>query len=300
MKENLININSQKMMRRLLRCLMLVTIVLPGIAFSQTDSSKKEEPATVTPLVEFTSTQKGDNTIDLKGSFKAKINGSLTKLEGLKVEFFAVGDAETKLGEAVTDRNGVAIVNTKADQLTADTAGKLNFKLSFAGNKTIDPDEETLAIKRARLELTPTKGDSLNSLQIKLVDVSTGTETPVPATDLAVFVKRLFNPLKIGEGKTDEAGEASIDIPKNLPGDEKGNLTLLARVQDNEVYGNIETPLVQQWGTPVSSEMKEFPRALWSTHPPMWMLITFIILMGTVWGHYIVIVFELFRLKKEH
>jgi hypothetical protein len=31
----------------------------------------------------------------------------------------------------------------------------------------------------------------------------------------------------------------------------------------------------------------------------MWMLITFIILMTAVWGHYIVIVYELFRLRKE-
>lgn len=286
-------------MQRLFRCLLLATIIIPGMAFGQTDSSKKEEPETVAPLVEFTSTQKGDNTIDLKGSFKAKINGTLTKLEGLKAEFFAAGDPDTKLGEGVTDRNGIAIVNIKADQLTADTAGKINFKLSFAGNKTIDADEETLAIKRARLEVTPVKGDSLNALQIKLIDISTGTETPVPETDLAVYVKRLFNPLKIGEGKTDETGEASIDIPKNLPGDDKGNLTLLARVQENEVYGNIETPLVEQWGTPVSMEVKEFPRALWSAHPPMWMLITFAILMTTVWGHYLVITIKLFLLKKE-
>jgi len=29
------------------------------------------------------------------------------------------------------------------------------------------------------------------------------------------------------------------------------------------------------------------------------MLVTFIILMGTVWGHYVVIVVQLFRLRKE-
>jgi len=280
---------------------MLVMALLPFMAFSQEDSTAAaEEPETISPLVEFTSLQKSDNTIDLKGLFKAKIDGALTKLEGLRVEFFAVGDSEIKLGDAVTNKNGLALLNIKADGLTPDAEGKLNFKVSYPGNDKYDAAEEVLAIKRARLEVTPMKEDSIMSLQVKLVDLSTGIETPVDAADLAIYVKRLFNPLKIGEGATDETGEVNIEVPSNLPGDVNGNLTLIAKVQDNENYGNIETSVVQKWGQPVSEEMKEMPRALWSPHPPMWMLVTFIILMGTVWGHYIVIIYELFRLKGEH
>ncbi len=288
--------------RLLSRCFLLVIGFLPFMAFSQEDSTAAaEEPETISPLVEFISMQKSDNTIDLKGIFKAKIDGALTKLEGFKVEFFAVSDnGETKLGEAVTNKNGLALLNVKADGLTPDAEGKLNFKVSYPGNDKYDAAEEVLAIKRARLEVTPMKEDSVMSLQVKLVDLSTGTETPVDAADLAIYVKRLFNPLKIGEGATDETGEVNIEVPGNLPGDVNGNLTLIARVQDNEDFGNIETTVVQKWGQPVSEEMKEMPRALWSPHPPMWMLITFIILMGTVWGHYIVIIYELFRLKGEH
>ena len=92
----------------------------------------------------------------------------------------------------------------------------------------------------------------------------------------------------------------SIDLAKDLPGDEKGNLYLLARLEENEVYGNLETATVQQWGKPIPTDLQTPPRALWSTSPPLWMLITFIILMVAVWGHYIVIVYELFRLRKEH
>jgi hypothetical protein len=49
----------------------------------------------------------------------------------------------------------------------------------------------------------------------------------------------MFSALKLGEGKTDEAGEALIEIPNNLPGDAKGNISLLARLDENEVYGNL-------------------------------------------------------------
>ena len=276
-------------------------VVAPSQLFGQADSADaKEEPRTFSPLIEFISIQKSDNSVDLKASVKAKINGTLTKLSGYKVEYTqGVDSLAKKVGEAMTDGRGIAIFNCKPDQLTTDAEGKLNFKVNFTGKDSIESGEEVLSVKRARLEITPVKEDSVLSIKLKLIDLSTGTETPVKDVDLGVFVKRLFNPLKLGEGKTDEAGEASIEIPNGLPGDPKGNLTLIGRVDENETYGNMEASVTQQWGVPVSDEIKELPRALWSPHPPLWMLITFIILMTAVWGHYIVIIFELFRLRKE-
>ena len=270
---------------------------------AQTDSSAKPEVKEVTtyaPLISFISVQKSDNSVDLKATVQAKISGALTKLPGLKIEFTIGSDSLTKkLGEAITDSRGFAILTCKPEQLTTDKEGKLNFKASLAGKDSIESAEELVSVKRARLEITPVKEDSLLTVKVKLVDLSTGTETAVPETDLGVFVQRLFSALKLGEGKTDEAGEASIEIPNNLPGDAKGNITLLAKLDENEVYGNLEAAVTQQWGTPVSDELKALPRALWSTHPPIWMLVTFVVLMSAVWGHYLVIIIQLFRLRKE-
>ena len=296
----------RKAIRSLFGWMILFLLIVPGMAMSQEDSSSTtateettEEVELISPLVEFTSVQKNDQTIDLRASLQAKIEGTLTKLAGLKIEFYSVAGTDTKLGEAITDKNGMAVLNMKADAFTPDTAGRLHFKIMFAGNPTMEAAEEVLAIKRARLELVPVKEDSVLSLQLTLIDMSTGTDIPVPETELAVFVKRLFNPLKIGEGTTDEAGEAIIEIPNDISGDEQGNISLLARVLENEEYGNLETVTVQKWGTPVSMAVADMPRALWSPNPPLWMLVTFIILMGAVWGHYVVIVYKLFRLRKE-
>jgi len=278
---------------------LALLIISPGIIIAQTDTSKKEA-ATYSPLIEFVSIQKNDNSVDLKTSVKAKINGTLTKLAGLKIEFTIGADSTAKiLGEAITDSKGVAIFTCKPDQLTTDKEGKLNFKASFAGKDSIESAEELVSVKRARLEITPVKEDSLLTVKVKLIDLGTGTETAVPETDLGVFVKRMFSSLKLGEGKTDEAGEATIEIPNNLPGDAQGNITLLAKLDENEVYGNLEAAVTQPWGAPVSDELKALPRALWGSLPPLWMPITFLILMTAVWGHYIVIIFELFRLRKE-
>jgi hypothetical protein len=284
--------------------LLLVFFLIPGKTIGQTDSTQskdKEEAVAVSPSIDFISIQKSDNTIDLRAIFKAKIEGTLTKLPGLMIRFFSTADSvEKELGQAMTDRSGIAVFNCKADELIPDKEGKLHFKVSFAGGKSIEAAEEVVAVKRARLIITPVKGDSVLTVQLKLVDLNNGIETPIPETNLGVFVKRLFSPLKLGEGKTDENGDASVEIPNKLPGDAKGNIILLAKLEDNEQYGNLEAAITRQWGVPVSDEIKELPRALWSSHPPLWMVITFIVLMTAVWGHYIVILYELFRLRKEH
>jgi len=293
----------RKIIQTLVYSFLALIISAPGKLTAQPDNSAKpevKEASTYAPLITFISVQKSDNSVDLKATVQAKINGTLTKLPGLKIEFTIGADSTTKkLGEVITDGRGVAIFSCKPDQLTTDKEGKLNFKASFAGKDSIESAEELVTVKRARLEITPVKEDSLLTVKVKLIDLGTGTETAVPETDLGVFVNRLFSALKLGEGKTDEAGEASIEIPNNLPGDAKGNITLLAKLDENEVYGNLEASVTQPWGIPVSDELKALPRALWSTHPPIWMLVTFVVLMSVVWGHYLVIIIQLFRLRKE-
>ena len=74
---------------------LALLIISPGIIIAQTDTSKKEA-ATYSPLIEFVSIQKNDNSVDLKTSVKAKINGTLTKLAGLKIDFTIGNDSSAK------------------------------------------------------------------------------------------------------------------------------------------------------------------------------------------------------------
>jgi hypothetical protein len=289
-----------------------LTIILhiPGNLYAQ-DTSKtevattaepaEEESGLISPALEFSTVQKSDNTIALKAAVKAKVKGTFYKLPLLKLTFLQVTESGDKaLGFVITDGNGKAqFIVKSADTIKTDKEGKLTFKVSYAGNKQVETAEEELTIKRARLEITPLKEDSLLSVSVKLIDIGTGTEIPVKETVVGVFVNRSFNALKLGEITTDENGEGSVEVANNLPGDAKGNITLLAKLDENEVYGNLEAASVQKWGTVVSDKDEDQPRALWSSHPPIWMLVTFILLMAVVWGHYIVIVFQLIRLRKE-
>lgn len=284
---------------------LCMLFLLPASVHAQTDSTAQKEkteveaPSLMSPTIEFTTVQRSDKSIDLKAAVKTKVDRTFYKIPLLKITFFQMNDTASKeLGYVLTDRNGVAVLNV-ADPGVADKEGKVHFKAVYAGNKSLEPAEEEVSVKRALLTLTPVKGDSSYSMTAKVVDLADGKETPVPEAAITVFVKRSFNPMKLGEGTTDEAGEATVDIPANLPGDENGNLTFIGRVDENETYGNMEATVTSAWGLPHSAEKAKMERALWSKHPPMWMLITFIILITTVWGHYFVIIFELFRLRKE-
>lgn len=290
-------------------------LLFPGLISAQTDSlppaatdttvSATEEPAEegpemISPALDFKVVQKGDNTIDLKAGLRTKIDGMSFPLYKMKISFYqVVNEEDILLGFKITDGTGKAAFNFKSDSLRPDAEGKLHFKALFAGNKAMESAEETVSFKKARLEMTPVKEDSLMSVTVKLLDTGSGTETPVKEATVGIYVKRMFLPMKVGEGTTDENGEATIEFPNGLPGDAKGNLVLLAKLDENETYGNLETAAVQPWGVAVSDKPAEQPRALWSSNPPLWMLITFIVLMLAVWGHYVVIVYELFRLRKE-
>lgn len=271
--------------------------------FAQDDSTGKaeEESSLISPSLQFSSVQKSDNTIDLKAMLGAKVSGQFVKLYKMKVSFFqTVNEEEKELGFVITDGSGKALLNIQDSILKADADGKFHIKASFAGNKSMDPAEEELEFSHARLIIITQKEDSLLNVHVKLTALENGGEKAIPETLVGIYVKRLFMPLKVGEITTDENGEGDFEFPANLPGNNKGQLTILARVDENELYGNIlAQAAAEPWGFVVSDTIKEQPRALWSAHPPLWMLITFIVLMVVVWGHYIVIVFELFRLKKE-
>jgi len=292
-------------LKRFLGASLWLLLLLPFNLTAQTDSTAKqpaaeEESSLISPSISFIGVQKADNTIELKAALKAKIKSVSYKLPLLKLTFIQVTDTvEKELGFIITDQLGKASYTVKPDAIAADKEGSVHYKVSFAGNKQMESASEEITMKRAKLVITPVKDDSLLTVNVKLIDLATGEEKPVPETLVGVFVKRQFNPMKLGEGTTDESGEAAIEIPNNLPGDTKGNLTLLAKVDENEVYGNLEASSVQKWGIPVSDKVVSEQRSLFSSNPPIWMLVTFIILMTIVWGHYLVIIYELFRLRKE-
>ena len=58
----------------------------------------------------------------------------------------------------------------------------------------------------------------------------------------------MFSLLPIGELTLDEAGTASIEFPSDLPGDKDGNITIIARFEENPTFGNVEKSETHEMG----------------------------------------------------
>jgi hypothetical protein len=77
-----------------------------------------------------------------------------------------------------------------------------------------------------------------------------------------------------------------------------GEMKIVARIEEHETFANAEAAVTTTWGVKVDAQASRLPRALWSPNAPLWMVITFIVLMVGVWYHYGLIVYELIRVHR--
>jgi len=273
--------------------------VSDSTASAETATTTADVPATPTARVSLLCIQSADDSIHMEATVKAKIDGVLETLEGIPVLFYKTGaDSASFLGKAVTNSRGVAFFSAPAKDCPPAEDGTLTFSAKSEAQAALEEGEDEISFTRAKLTLAPMEEDSSRNVTVRVV---AGDEngTPLAEIEVGLFVKRLFSFLKVGEGTTDENGEVTIAFPTNLPGDPKGNVTIVARVDEHETYGNLSAAMQQSWGVPVPDDPAKMPRALWSHIPPLWMVVTFAILMSVVWGHFFVIIYKLYRLKHE-
>ena len=95
-----------------------------------------------------------------------------------------------------------------------------------------------------------------------------------------------------------DAGEGTFEFPKNIPGDENGHLKIFVRLEENEVYGDVEKTASAKWGNHRSGFIEPV-RSLWTSGAPIWMITTLIILLAGVWSHYLYAVIQLIKIRKE-
>ncbi|NJN41350.1 MAG: hypothetical protein HC811_03025 [Flammeovirgaceae bacterium] len=141
--------------------------------------------------------------------------------------------------------------------------------------------------------------DSLYIAAIQVMKWNTDmSEEPVPDIDILFYVPRLFSLLPVGEAYTNKQGSDEFEFPMDLPG-QNGELTIVSRIEDHDDFGTIEVSNETNWGVPIANGNSKLPRALWSPDAPMWMLISFFILMAGVWGHYLYVVINMFQIQKS-
>ena len=151
----------------------------------------------------------------------------------------------------------------------------------------------------AKISLSFSEKDSVRQVIANL----TNAGTAVKDIDIHFYVKKSFGllPLEGDFTTTDENGEASVDFPTDLPGDLSGNVIVIAKVEDDEKLGNLETMKTVNWGIPVKAEPKVAVRSLTSSgdNAPWPLAITVTSLIVIVWGIIFYILYQLILIKKE-
>jgi hypothetical protein len=153
--------------------------------------------------------------------------------------------------------------------------------------------------KKATLQLAFSQADSVK--HCKAIVTSEGQ--PQKDKEVHFYVKRLYSLLPVGKtATTDEKGEAEIEFPANLPGDASGNLTVIAKIEDDDTFGTVETKADVKWGTlPGSADDIWQHRSLSASREkaPMYLIIASNTIIAVIWGTIFYVLIQLFRIRKE-
>ena len=154
--------------------------------------------------------------------------------------------------------------------------------------------------KEAKFTLTFAEKDSL-----KICTATVVSDTaPAKGVDVHFYVKRFFSLLPFSKTvSTNDKGIAEVNFPyTDLPGDSAGNITVIAKIEDDDNYGTIETHADVKWGVPTVNEDGNWnERSLSASRmkAPMFLIISSLLIITVVWGTIVYVVVQIFRIKKN-
>lgn len=217
-----------------------------------------------------------------------------------KIDFFSLADNKSEpIGSCTTDMDGKGSLKIPTGQkFLKNKEGIAEIKAVFSGQSKLNSSEASVKFKEMEITISLAEKVSVNSILVHATAKgSNGEMIPLKETNFNLYVQGLFTRLKVGECFVD-AGEGAFEFPKNIPGDENGNLKIFVRLEENEVFGDVEKEVSAKWGNHRSG-YAEPVRSLWTSGAPIWMITTLIILLAGVWSHYLYAIIQLIRIKKE-
>jgi hypothetical protein len=290
-------------MKKIKTGILLIIIFLTGLlqTNAQTNAADTTEPAIT--VLRFTCLSTSDDSVQLKSTVSVKRDDGNTNLANAPVIFYSVEkDGDLKIGEIKTDVHGTAILKipSKNTYLRNDQQ-MLSFKAVYEGNGKYEASESEFGLKPAKLIVSFFEEDSIRYVKVEGTQLNAdGTETSIGPVDIVVGVPKMFSILKIAEISLDSTGIGTAEFPMDIIGDSLGNLKVVAFIEENDIFGNVTGSADNNWGLPKHLISPDRPsRELWTPIAPLWMIITLIIMLLGVWGHYVYAIVQLVMIKKS-
>lgn len=240
---------------------------------------------------------------------QAKIKAD-NKLQPLKDMVFSLYldsvSAENLIGKVTTNEKGTAKtilpVNLK-DKWTA--SGTHKFIGVSEATKAIEETTTEASITKARITMDTLNEDGVRSVAVKVDAFDNGNWIPAKDVELKIGVRRLGGELKIGDDEsytTDSLGQVTAEFKiDSLPAiDAKGNIVLVAKVDDNENYGSLSIDKTVPWGAYYKRTSNWGQRALWAARfkAPIWLYFIAYSIIAAVWSVIIYLVFQIIKISK--
>ena len=173
----------------------------------------------------------------------------------------------------------------------------------------VEPGKEDavteLEVSKAKLNIDTTSEEGTRNITVQVMKYENDEWLPAPDVELKVGIQRLGGVLNAGEEEaytTDSTGTVTVELIKDsLPGDEKGNIVLVAKAEDNDQFGNLLVTKTVPWGKALKLDKRFFHhRSLWATkfYTPFWLLFMASSIVIGVWGTILYLVFQIVKIKK--
>jgi hypothetical protein len=126
---------------------------------------------------------------------------------------------------------------------------------------------------------------------------------PIEYLDLYFYVKRTFSLLPIGDmfNSTDENGVVEVKFPSDLPADEEGNVIIVVKIMEADMYNDLTLEMTKNWGVPVILEdPKVEQRSLWAAaaNAPISLVLTVSAMILAIWYIICYIIFNLYLISR--
>jgi len=276
----------------------LVSIILTLACLSSLSAQDVEEPEILSPYMEFKYLKNTEEQRILEAKIFLAGELGLIPIEGLPVSFYTNIEEPELLGEVFTNEKGIARYIISDDMiLHVDEDNNWWFYAEFEGNEQYEMTMEEISLMDVNLNMSLEETEDGKMIYLEAYTVQNGEKVPVSDEDIYIFVPRMFSLLSVAEGYFID-GEAEVEFPDDVPGDEEGNLTVIGRFNDHWQFANVEKRIETKWGVPASHEVAESHRALWTQIAPRWMIVTLTIMLIGVWGHYLFAIISMIRIKR--
>ena len=282
--------------------LLVPAICLCNYSYCQAqDSTKKELVLNVAYYMN------NNKIIYLMVNSKTKINTKFQPVKNSVINLYldSIGN-NYFIAKVTSDEKGVAKAIIPPALKAAWDASSVHTFLGVAeANKEFNETKSETQITKTKISIDTSSDGTTRNVIVAVSALKNGEWMPAKDVEMKVGVSRLGGILSAGDEETyttDSTGRVTVELKKDsLPGDEKGNIVLAAKVEENDQFGNLLAEKTVPWGIVTKADENFFQiRTLWTTRfrTPYWLLfMAYSIIIG-VWGTFIYLIFQLIKIKK--